>query len=50
MGSDPLALPLLEWLAGEGASLARLVGVVTGVDQPSGRGQAVKPNSIKAGP
>jgi methionyl-tRNA formyltransferase len=48
MGSDPLALPLLEWLAGEGASLARLVGVVTGVDQPSGRGQAVKPNSIKA--
>jgi methionyl-tRNA formyltransferase len=48
MGSDPLALPLLDWLAGEGASLVRLVGIVTGPDRPSGRGQAVKPNSIKA--
>jgi len=48
MGSDPLALPLLDWLAGEGASLVRLVGIVTGLDRPSGRGHAVKPNSIKA--
>jgi methionyl-tRNA formyltransferase len=48
MGSDPLALPLLDWLVGEGRSLASLVGVVTGLDRPSGRGQAVRPNGVKA--
>lgn len=46
MGSDPLALPLLEWLAGEGRSAATIVAVVTGPDKPAGRGQAVRPNAV----
>jgi methionyl-tRNA formyltransferase len=48
MGSDPVALPLLEWLAGEGARMAEIVGLVTGPDRPSGRGQSVRPNAVKA--
>jgi methionyl-tRNA formyltransferase len=48
MGSDPVALRLLDWLEGEGSAAARIVGVVTGPDRPSGRGQAVNPNCIKA--
>ncbi len=48
MGSDPIALPLLDWLAGEGSGLARIVAVVTGPDRPAGRGQAVRPNAVKA--
>jgi methionyl-tRNA formyltransferase len=48
MGSDPVALPLLDWLAGEGSALAQLEGIFTGVDRPSGRGQEVRPNAVKA--
>jgi len=48
MGSDPIALPLLEWLARGGRDLAELVGIVTGPDRPSGRGQAIRPNAVKA--
>jgi methionyl-tRNA formyltransferase len=48
MGSDPVALPLLEWLAGEGRAVATMVGLFTGPDRPSGRGQTVNPNSVKA--
>jgi methionyl-tRNA formyltransferase len=48
MGSDPVALPLLDWLAGEGAAQATLAGIFTGVDRPSGRGQAIRPNAVKA--
>lgn len=48
MGSDPIALPLLDWLAGDGRGLSRLVAVVTGPDRPAGRGQAVGPNAVKA--
>jgi methionyl-tRNA formyltransferase len=47
MGSDPVGLPLLNWLAGEGRAVADLVGIFTGPDRPSGRGQAVGPNCIK---
>jgi methionyl-tRNA formyltransferase len=47
MGSDPVALPLLDWLAGEGSAAASLVGIFTGPDRPSGRGQAVRPNCVK---
>lgn len=47
MGSDPVALPLLDWLVGEGSGLARIVGLFTGQDRPSGRGQAVRPNAVK---
>jgi methionyl-tRNA formyltransferase len=48
MGSDPVALPLLDWLAGEGAAVGNLVGLFTGPDRPSGRGQSVNPNAVKA--
>jgi methionyl-tRNA formyltransferase len=48
MGSDPVALPLLDWLAGEARESVDLVGVFTGPDKPSGRGQAVRPNAVKA--
>lgn len=47
MGSDPIALPLLDWLAGEGRAAANLVGIFTGPDRPSGRGLAVNPNCVK---
>jgi len=48
MGSDAIGLPLLDWLAGEEGGVAHLVAVVTGPDRPSGRGQAVRPNGVKA--
>lgn len=48
MGSDAIGLPLLDWLAGDGRGQARLVAAVTGPDRPSGRGQAVRPNCVKA--
>ncbi|HEY1765893.1 MAG TPA: methionyl-tRNA formyltransferase [Opitutaceae bacterium] len=48
MGSDPVALPLLDWLAGEGRAAANLAGIFTGPDRPSGRGQALRPNAVKA--
>ncbi len=48
MGSDPVAIPLLGWLAGEGGAVARMVGIVTGPDRASGRGQEVNPNAVKA--
>src|SRR5687767_14463765 len=47
-GSDAIALPLLEWLAGEGRRLAEVVAVFTQPDRPAGRGQKVQPNAIKA--
>jgi methionyl-tRNA formyltransferase len=48
MGSDAIAVPVLDWLEGAGASVARIAAVVTGPDRPSGRGQAVRPNGVKA--
>lgn len=48
LGSDPIARPLLDWLAGDGASVAEVVGVFTQPDRPAGRGQQVRPNAIKA--
>lgn len=47
LGSDPIALPLLEWLAGEGSAFARVTAVFTQPDRPVGRGQRVTPNEIK---
>jgi len=47
MGSDPIALPFLEWLAGEGAEVATVVAVFTQPDRPAGRGQKVTANGIK---
>ncbi|MDF9833021.1 methionyl-tRNA formyltransferase [Ereboglobus sp. PH5-5] len=48
MGSDPIALPLLNWIAGaDGAQHARIVAVYTQPDRPSGRGMKIRPNAIK---
>ncbi|MBI2515424.1 MAG: methionyl-tRNA formyltransferase [Opitutae bacterium] len=55
MGSDAIALPLLDWLAhstgsgqaGEGSRHAQLVAVYTQPDRAVGRGQKVQPNAIK---
>ncbi len=46
MGSDAIALPMLNWLAGE-ESGAEVVAVFTQPDRPVGRGQKVQPNAIK---
>lgn len=48
LGSDSIALPVLDWLAGEGSEVAELVGVWTQPDRAVGRGQRVKPNAIKS--
>jgi methionyl-tRNA formyltransferase len=47
LGSDAIALPLLDWLAGEGAARAEIVAVFTQPDRAVGRGQKVQPNAIK---
>ena len=47
-GSDAIAIPLLEWLEGEGALVAKVAAVFTQPDRPAGRGQRVQPNAIKA--
>lgn len=47
MGSDAIARPALDWLAGEGSGVAAVVGVFTQPDRPAGRGQQVQPNAIK---
>jgi methionyl-tRNA formyltransferase len=48
LGSDPIALPLLEWLAAAGAGVAQVVAVFTQPDRAAGRGQKVQANEIKA--
>ncbi len=47
LGSDAIALPLLDWLAGAGRVHAQVVAVFTQPDRPVGRGQKVQPNTIK---
>ncbi len=47
LGSDPIALPLLDWLLGEGKTWTQLVAVFTRPDRPVGRGQKVVANEIK---
>ena len=47
MGSDAIALPLLNWLADEARSMVTLVAVYTQPDRAVGRGQKVQPNAIK---
>ena len=47
LGSDPIARPLLNWLAGQGKTAAEVVGVFTQPDRATGRGQKVQPNEIK---
>ena len=48
LGSDAIALPLLEWFAGAGATTAEIVAVFTQPDRAVGRGQKVVPNAIKS--
>ena len=48
LGSDPIALPLLSWLAGEGRTVATISAVFTQPDRPVGRGQKITANAIKA--
>lgn len=45
MGSDAIALPLLNWLGGGG--IAEVVAVYTQPDRAVGRGQKITPNAIK---
>jgi methionyl-tRNA formyltransferase len=47
MGSDPIALPALNWLAGDGKKLGQVVGVFTQPDRAAGRGQKVRVGEIK---
>ena len=47
MGSDPIALPLLNWLVGEGGATSRLLAIYTQPDRPAGRGQKVEAGPIK---
>lgn len=47
LGSDPIALPLLEWLVGQTDVPVALVSVYTQPDRPVGRGQQVVANGIK---
>ena len=47
LGSDAIALPLLDWLAGEGRARAMLAAVFTQPDRPVGRGQKIEANPIK---
>jgi methionyl-tRNA formyltransferase len=46
-GSDAIALPLLDWLTGDGSAHAQVVAVFTQPDRPVGRGQKTQPNEIK---
>ncbi len=48
MGSDPIALPALDWLRENAADRVTLVGVYTQPDRPHGRGQKLMPNAIKS--
>lgn len=47
MGSDAIAQPALDWVAGEGAKLGQIVAVFTQPDRAAGRGQQIQPNAIK---
>jgi methionyl-tRNA formyltransferase len=48
LGSDAIALPLLEWLgSADGARVAQVVAVFTQPDRAVGRGQKVQLNAIK---
>jgi methionyl-tRNA formyltransferase len=47
MGSDPIALPLLNWLRDEAAEAVTITAIYTQPDRPVGRGQKVVANEIK---
>lgn len=47
LGSDPITLPLLDWLADSARDRVEFVAVYTQPDKPVGRGQKVVANAIK---
>ncbi|MFH1498946.1 MAG: methionyl-tRNA formyltransferase [Verrucomicrobiota bacterium] len=47
LGSDPITLPLLDWLAERARDRVELIAVYTQPDRPVGRGQKVVANAIK---
>ena len=47
LGSDGIALPMLEWLVSQQTTPVELVAVYTQPDRPVGRGQKVQANAIK---
>ncbi len=47
MGSDSVALPVLEHLRANAPAGVRIAAVYTQPDRPAGRGQRVRPNAIK---
>lgn len=46
-GSDPIALPLLNWLQDDTADSVEICAVYTQPDRPVGRGQKLRANEIK---
>jgi len=46
MGSDPIALPLLNYLRNEGKGDFTLIGVFSQPDRPTGRGHKLQPNPV----
>lgn len=46
MGSDPIALPLLNYLYSHSESDYQLVGIISQPDRPSGRGHKISSNPI----
>jgi methionyl-tRNA formyltransferase len=48
LGSDTIALPLLNWLVGQGRESTELVAVFTQPDRAVGRGQQIVANGIKS--
>lgn len=46
-GSDPIALPLLNWLYDKSRDQVDLIAVYTQPDRPVGRGQKLRANEIK---
>ncbi len=47
MGSDGIALPLLDFLVNEGREAVEVAGVITQPDRPSGRGKKLGANAVK---
>lgn len=47
LGSDPIALPFLQWMTNAGRGVAQVTAVFTPPDRAMGRGQNVQSNAIK---
>lgn len=48
MGSDPIAIPLLNYLYSDTNNNYQLIGIISQPDRPSGRGHKVSPNPISS--